>query len=274
MQTSQTKTMMANQANTPGFAFSEALDGDHGPEPSAPAHADAGDARRVEPRQVDGVLQGPLRRRERLHVRLRRQHRSGRDEAAGRALPRQPAVDRPQGNVEGRRRRARRPASSPSGWRRASSRRASRAIVFTGPFEYNQEQRIAIRAMADDSPDAAARDPSRGPRRHLQRLRQSPSYATHPDPDLHDLDRLRLPTRSGSTISIARVYQEIEKFKTEGPTEKQVTDEREALLRDFETSSKQNGYLLGQLIGQVPEQRGSGRASGRCPSSTRRSTPR
>ena len=77
--------------------------GDHGAEPSAPAAADAGDDRRVEPREVDGVLQGPLRRRERLHVRLRRQHRSRRDEAAGRALPREPAVDPPQGDVEGRR---------------------------------------------------------------------------------------------------------------------------------------------------------------------------
>ena len=70
----------------------------------------------------------------------------------------------------------------------------------------------------------------------------------------------RIPIRT-YTVSIAfgsdpkrlddllgRVYQEIEKFKTEGPTEKQVTDEREALLRDFETGSKQNGFLLGQLM--------------------------
>jgi zinc protease len=46
---------------------------------------------------------------------------------------------------------------------------------------------------------------------------------------------------------IKRVFEEIEKFKTEGPTEKQLTDEKEALLREFETTSKQNGYLLNQL---------------------------
>src|ERR1019366_10727666 len=44
-----------------------------------------------------------------------------------------------------------------------------------------------------------------------------------------------------------RVVQEIERLKTDGPTDKQVSDEREALLRDFETNIKQNGDLLGQL---------------------------
>jgi zinc protease len=47
---------------------------------------------------------------------------------------------------------------------------------------------------------------------------------------------------------VARVYQEVEKFKSEGPTEKQIADEREALLRGYETASKQNGYWMGQLI--------------------------
>ncbi len=46
---------------------------------------------------------------------------------------------------------------------------------------------------------------------------------------------------------IKRVFEEIEKFKTNGPTEKQIIDEKEALLREFETSSKNNNYLLGQI---------------------------
>jgi zinc protease len=46
---------------------------------------------------------------------------------------------------------------------------------------------------------------------------------------------------------IKRVFEEIEKFKTNGPTEKQLNDEKEALIREFETSSKQNGYLLTQI---------------------------
>jgi zinc protease len=46
---------------------------------------------------------------------------------------------------------------------------------------------------------------------------------------------------------VKRVFQEIEKLKTEGATEKQLTDEREALIREFETNSKQNNYLLNQI---------------------------
>jgi len=43
------------------------------------------------------------------------------------------------------------------------------------------------------------------------------------------------------------VFEEIENFKAKGPTEKQLTDEKEALIREFETNSKQNGYLLNQI---------------------------
>ena len=49
---------------------------------------------------------------------------------------------------------------------------------------------------------------------------------------------------------VKRVFDEIEKLKTDGPTEKQLNDEKEALQREFETSSKQNGFLLGQIAGK------------------------
>jgi zinc protease len=39
----------------------------------------------------------------------------------------------------------------------------------------------------------------------------------------------------------------VELVKSAGPTEKQVNDAREKLLRDLETNLKQNGYLLNQL---------------------------
>jgi zinc protease len=50
---------------------------------------------------------------------------------------------------------------------------------------------------------------------------------------------------------VKRVFEEIEKLKTGGPTEKQMTDEKEALLREFETSSKQNGYVLTQIADKL-----------------------
>jgi zinc protease len=47
---------------------------------------------------------------------------------------------------------------------------------------------------------------------------------------------------------VERVFDEIQKLKSEGPTEKQLNDEKEALGRTFETSSKQNAPLLGQIV--------------------------
>jgi zinc protease len=49
---------------------------------------------------------------------------------------------------------------------------------------------------------------------------------------------------------VKRVFEGIEKLKTNGPTEKEITDEREANLREFETSSKQNGFLLTNIAGK------------------------
>ena len=119
------------------------------------------------------------------------------------------------------------------------------AIVFTGPFEYDQTQRVAIRAMAE-----VLRT------RLLETIREdlggtysisaTPSYQKIPNPEYMISIQFGCdPARAESLVE--RVFQEIEQFKANGPTEKQVTDEREALLRDFETNTKQNGYLLTQL---------------------------
>ncbi len=55
-----------------------------------------------------------------------------------------------------------------------------------------------------------------------------------------------------------RVFAEIAKFKKAGPTAQQLNDARAALLRSFETSVRQNGFLVGQLAqryqsGEPPE---------------------
>ena len=43
-------------------------------------------------------------------------------------------------------------------------------------------------------------------------------------------------------------FELIDKFRTDGPADAQVADAREALLRDFETNSQRNGYLLSRLV--------------------------
>ncbi len=57
----QQKAMLANAKATPSFAFSEALQTTLVPEPPPGTHANRRDGRPVEPREVDGVLQGPVR---------------------------------------------------------------------------------------------------------------------------------------------------------------------------------------------------------------------
>jgi zinc protease len=120
------------------------------------------------------------------------------------------------------------------------------SIVFSGPFEYKQLNRVAIRAMSEILQ-----------RRLLEVLREelsgtygvtvSPNYQRIPTPEYSiSIDFGSAPDRTEALAK--RVFEEIEKFKTEGPTDQQATDQRETMLRDFERGSKDNGYLLVQIL--------------------------
>ncbi len=119
------------------------------------------------------------------------------------------------------------------------------AIIFTGPFEWNQTQRIAIRAMAEILQT-----------RLLELIREDlggtysitagASYANRPKPDYSI--RIQFgsdPARNEELVG--RVLAEVEQFKANGPTAQQLEDVRQALLRDFEANTRQNAYLMGQL---------------------------
>jgi len=120
------------------------------------------------------------------------------------------------------------------------------AIVCSGPFEYNQTQRVAIRAMSEILGN-----------RLLEVIREelggtysvsaSSNYSKFPKPE-YSITIMFGSSPDRTEDLIKRVFEEIEKFKTSGPTEKQLNDEKEALLREFETNSKQNSYLLSQIL--------------------------
>jgi zinc protease len=123
--------------------------------------------------------------------------------------------------------------------------KSTTAIVFSGPFEYNQTNRVAIRAMAEMLQS-----------RLLETIREelggTYSITVNAAPQKFPNPQYAISIQFGSdpqrTAGLdERIFQEIERLKTSGPTEKQVNDEREALLKEFETRSKENGYLLGQL---------------------------
>jgi zinc protease len=123
------------------------------------------------------------------------------------------------------------------------------AIVFSGPFAFDQERRIALRSMSEILQT-----------RLLELIREelggtysitaNYGYQKFPKPEYSITIQFGCsPDRTDDLIK--RVFGEIEKFKAEGPTEKQLNDEKEALLREFETNSKQNGYLLNQIVQRV-----------------------
>src|SRR5689334_24809883 len=49
---------------------------------------------------------------------------------------------------------------------------------------------------------------------------------------------------------VKRVFAEIDKLRTEGPTEKQLADEKAALQREFETNSKRSEEHTSELQSQ------------------------
>ncbi|MFY9609345.1 MAG: insulinase family protein [Blastocatellia bacterium] len=119
------------------------------------------------------------------------------------------------------------------------------AIVFTGPFEHDQTNRVAIRAMAEVL-QMRLLETIREELGGTYSISASRSYQKDPRPEYSiRIEFGCAPERADDLIK--RVFQEIAKLKANGPTEKQVTDEKEALLREFETNSKLNNYLLNQI---------------------------
>jgi zinc protease len=119
------------------------------------------------------------------------------------------------------------------------------AIVYTGPFVYEPVHRITMNSMAEILQ-----------RRLLDSIREelggtysitvSPGMRRIPKPEYEiSIEFGSDPARVDGLVK--RVFEEIEKLKAEGPNEKELADEKEALLRQFETSSKQNAFLLGQI---------------------------
>jgi zinc protease len=120
------------------------------------------------------------------------------------------------------------------------------SIVFSGAFENDEMHRIVARTMAE------------GLAGNLQRtLREDlggtygvsvvPSFTKRPTEEY----RLTInfacdPTRTENLTRAA--FQVIDQFKRNGPSAGQVADARVALMRDFETNSQQNVYLLNQLL--------------------------
>ena len=125
--------------------------------------------------------------------------------------------------------------------------RSQTRIAFTGPFDYkSQAERTGIRAMAMTLQERLfnhVREDLGG----TYSISVNAGYDRRPD------ETYTLTISFGSDPErteelVQTVYDGIEALKADGPTETEVANTREALLRAFETNFQQNGTILSQLI--------------------------
>jgi zinc protease len=121
-------------------------------------------------------------------------------------------------------------------------------MIFTGPFEYEQANRTAIRAMGLVL-QTRLRNTLREDLGGTYSVGVDVSYSRIPAPEY------RVTIAFGSSPERARELQdrvlvEIEALRQDGPTERELSDVRESLLREFETGMQDNGYLLTQIVGR------------------------
>jgi zinc protease len=119
-------------------------------------------------------------------------------------------------------------------------------IVFSGPFEFDQAHRVAIRAVARVL-QGRLQETIREELGGTYSIAVSESYERIPRPEYSIRIQFGSDPRRTNDL-ITRVMQEIEALKMTGPTDQQVNDAKEAFQREFETNIKQNGYLLGQIV--------------------------
>ncbi|MCM3880301.1 MAG: insulinase family protein [Vicinamibacterales bacterium] len=119
------------------------------------------------------------------------------------------------------------------------------SIVFTGPFQNDEMHRLTLRAMGEmlsGNLQRTLREDLGG----TYGVSVEPRFTKRPNEEY----RLTIsfacdPARTESLVKTT--FALIDEFKSSGPSEGQVADGREALMRDFETNSQRNGYLLGRL---------------------------
>jgi zinc protease len=122
------------------------------------------------------------------------------------------------------------------------------AIVFTGPFQYDQARRIAIRSLVSTL-DTKLRETLREDLSGTYGVSVSPTYGKFPVPRYTLAIQFGCNPQRADELAKA-IFREIEVLQTNGPTEKQVNEVLQGFLRDMETSFKDNTYLLSQMTGK------------------------
>jgi zinc protease len=119
------------------------------------------------------------------------------------------------------------------------------AIVFSGPFEYDEQHKLALRAMTLVL-QSRLLDTIRQELGGTYSITATPSTAKFPRPEYSvRIDWTCDPARTASLAQ--RVFEEIEFVRKTALSRNQVNAIRDALQREFEANSQENGYILNQI---------------------------
>ena len=120
------------------------------------------------------------------------------------------------------------------------------SIVFTGSFVNDEIHRLTLRAMGEmlsGNLHRTLREDLGG----TYGVSVEPRFTKRPKEEYRIAISFACdPARVESLIK--STFDVIAEFKDSGPSDGQVADTRQALMRDFETNSQRNGYLLGRLV--------------------------
>ena len=117
--------------------------------------------------------------------------------------------------------------------------------MFSGAFENDESHRVIARVMAESlagNLQGTLREDLGG----TYGVRVAPRFTKYPAGEY----RLTInfscdPARTENLVRAA--FRVVENFKRDGPSRGQVLDARAALMRDFETNSQENVYLLNRM---------------------------
>jgi zinc protease len=122
----------------------------------------------------------------------------------------------------------------------------SQAVIeFTGPAEYNQSERVAMRALGYVLTNRL-RETLREDLGGTYSVDASGGLSRDPHPDYSfEIAFGCDPKRTDALVKT--VFAEIEKLKTTGPTEKELGDVRETFVQGFTQDTRTNGFWLSQI---------------------------
>ena len=123
--------------------------------------------------------------------------------------------------------------------------RSQAVMLFHGPFDYNQETRQRIRALADVL-RIELREELREERGGVYGVSVSASPAGRPDPSYRFQISFTCDPARADELTEA-VLAEIEQIKEEGPADDDVQKVKEQQRRERETSLEENSFWLGTL---------------------------